>query len=85
MSGTASAWGDTSRAPAREAVISAFGDRVPVSYCAKRTSADFSGKPSSIPRCFCVIPRMMRKKRIRSPIAIISCPISFVAAASIAD
>lgn len=34
------------------------------------TSAELSGKPSISPRYFCVIPRKVRKKRIRSPVAI---------------
>ena len=42
----------------------------PVSYCAKRTSALLSGKPTAVPRYFCVIPRISLKKCILSPIAI---------------
>ena len=41
-----------------------YPNLVPVSYCASRTSADFSGKPSSIPRYFCVMPLAVRKKWI---------------------
>ena len=35
-------------------------------------AADFSGKPSAMPRYFCVMPRIVRKKWMRSPIAIIA-------------
>ena len=56
------AWGETSSTWAKAAVRSAFGVLDPVSYCARRTSADFSGKPSAMPRYFCVIPRKRRKK-----------------------
>lgn len=43
-------------------------------YKDKRTSALRSGKPTIVPRYFCVIPRRMRKKWILSPIAI-TCPL----------
>ena len=38
------------------------------SYCAMRTSADFSSKPTAIPSCFCVIPLKSRMRCILSPI-----------------
>ena len=85
MSGTANAWGETPSALASEAVRAAFGVLAPVSYCARRTSADFSGNPRSIPRCFCVMPRIVRKKWILSPIAIVSNPISTIVTINIAD
>ena len=85
MSGTDNASGDTPRALAREAVRSAFGVLAPVSYCASRISADFSGKPSNIPRYFCVMPRIVRKKWILSPIAITVNSISTIVAFNIAD
>ena len=85
MSGTDRASGDTPKALAKETVKSAFGVLAPVSYCASRTSADFSGKPSSIPRYFCVMPRIVRKKWILSPIAITANSVSTVAAINIAD
>ena len=65
MAGTAIARGDTSSASAICAVRSTFGVRSSGSYCAIRTSALVGGKPSSIPKYFCVIPRRVRKKRIR--------------------
>ena len=85
MSGTDNASGDTPNTLAKEAVRSAFGVLAPVSYCASRTSADFSGKPSSIPRYFCVMPRIVRKKWILSPIAITANSISTIVAINIAD
>ena len=66
-------------------VKSAFGVLEPVWYCAMRTSAERSGKPISIPRYFCVMPRILRKKWIRSPIAIVAAPICMCDIASIAD
>ena len=70
MSGTDSASGETPSAPARLSVSSALGVLLPDSYCAIRMSAVFSGKPTTCPKYFCVIPRRLRKKRILSPIAI---------------
>ena len=70
MSGTDSASGETPNALARLSVSSALGVLLPDSYCAIRMSAVFSGKPTTCPKYFCVIPRRLRKKRILSPIAI---------------
>ena len=70
MSGTDSASGETPSASARFSVSSALGVLLPDSYCAIRMSAVFSGKPTTCPKYFCVIPRRLRKNRILSPIAI---------------
>lgn len=51
-------------------IRSSLGVRLPDSYWAIRTSADRSGKPSAIPSSFCVIPRFIRTRLIRSPIVI---------------
>ena len=70
MSGTDSASGEIPSASARFSVSSALGYLLPDSYCAIRMSAVFSGKPTTCPKYFCVIPRRLRKNRILSPIAI---------------
>src|SRR5699024_5413208 len=84
-SGTSRACGETSSTCASAAVKSAFGLREPFSYCAKRTSALLSGKPTAVPRYFCVIPRRSLKKWILSPIAIVFTLLAYVSAHSIAD
>ena len=83
MSGTSRACGETSSTCTSAAVKSAFGLREPVSYYAKRTSALLSGKPTAVPRYFCVIPRRSLKKWILSPIAIVFTLLAYVSVISI--
>ena len=77
-SGTVSACGETLRTWAISVTKPFFGVLAPVSYCARRTLADFFGNPNSIPSCVCVILRSLRKKRILSAIAVIATSNSFV-------
>ena len=60
MRGTVSWEGETPSGAASWHSSSRFGVLAPDSYCAIRTSALLSGKPTATPSAFCVMPRSIR-------------------------
>ena len=69
MSGTSSASGDTLNAPARALADLPLGYEYQPHIEPCEYQLSFPGKPTSVPRYFCVMSLRLRVKRILSPIA----------------